>query len=84
MKFEDRSQGETEGQELSLPRRRVETCHEYVQASASTLKQEEREFVVDSGASMYMVSKKDLNKAELETAKVSRSPPMVMTPTATC
>ena len=36
-------------------------------AGASTIKPEEREFVVDSGASMHMVSKKDLNKAELET-----------------
>ena len=31
---------------------------------ASTLKPEEREFVVDSGASMHMISKKDLNSAE--------------------
>ena len=33
---------------------------------ASTLKPEEREFVVDSGASMHMISKKDLSKAEME------------------
>ena len=32
---------------------------------ASTLKPEEREFVVDSGASMHMISKKDLNDAEI-------------------
>ena len=32
----------------------------------STLKPEEREFVVDSGLSMHMISKKDLNSAELE------------------
>ena len=32
----------------------------------STLKPEEREFVVDSGASMHMISKKDLNSSELE------------------
>ena len=31
---------------------------------ASTLKPEEREFVVDSGASMHMISKKDLSNAE--------------------
>ena len=31
----------------------------------STLKPEEREFVVDSGASMHMISKKDLNSAEI-------------------
>ena len=34
---------------------------------ASTLKPEEREFVVDSGASMHMISKKDLNDAEMDT-----------------
>ena len=46
---------------------------------ASTLKPEERKFVVDSGASMHMISKKDLNDAELETAKTSRSPTTVIT-----
>ena len=48
---------------------------------ASTLKPEEREFVVDSGASMHMISKKDLNSAELETVTTSRSP---MTPMEKC
>ena len=33
----------------------------------STLKPEESEFVVDSRATMHMISKKDLNSAELET-----------------
>ena len=33
---------------------------------ASTLKPEEREFVVDSGASMHMISKKDLSNAEMD------------------
>ena len=46
---------------------------------ASTLKPEEREFVVDSGASMHMISKKDLNSVELETLTTSRSPTTVMT-----
>ena len=45
----------------------------------STLKPEEREFVVDSGASMHTISKKDLNSAELETVTTSRSPVMVIT-----
>ena len=46
----------------------------------STLKPEEREFVVDSGASMHMISrKKDLNSAELETVTTSRSPTTVFT-----
>ena len=45
---------------------------------ASTLKPEEREFVVDSGASMHMISKKDLNSAEMETLTTSRSPMTVV------
>ena len=45
--------------------------------SPSTIQPEEREFVVDSGASMHMISKKDLNSAELETVTTSRSPTTV-------
>ena len=45
----------------------------------SNLKPEEREFVVDSGASMHMISKKDLHSAELETVTTSRSPTTVIT-----
>ena len=41
---------------------------------ASTLKPEEREFVVDSGASMHMISKKDLSNAEMDTLTKSCSP----------
>ena len=40
----------------------------------STLKPEEREFVVDSGASMHMISKKDLSKAEMDTLTKLCSP----------
>ena len=40
-------------------------------AGASVKKPEEREFVVDSRASMHMLSKKDLNSADLETVLVS-------------
>ena len=47
--------------------------------SPSTIKPEEREFVVDSGESMHMISKKDLNSAELETVTTSRSPTTVIT-----
>ena len=39
--------------------------------AVSTLKPEERESVVDSGASMHMVSKRDLDSAELEDIKKS-------------
>ena len=45
----------------------------------STLKPEEREFVVDSGASMHMISKKDLSNAELDTLTKSCSPTIVIT-----
>ena len=46
---------------------------------ASTLKPEEREFVVDSGASMHMISKKDLRDAEMDTLTKSRSPTIGIT-----
>ena len=46
---------------------------------ASNLKPEEREFVVDSSASMHMISKKDLNSAGLDTLTKSRSPTTVIT-----
>ena len=46
---------------------------------ASTLKLEEREYVVDSGASMHMISKKDLSDAEMNTLTKSCSPTIVMT-----
>ena len=46
---------------------------------ASTLKLEERKFVVDSGASMHMISKKDLSDAEMDTLTKSRSPTIVIT-----
>ena len=45
---------------------------------ASTLKPEEREFVGDSGASMHMISKKDLNDADMDTLTKSCSPTMVI------
>ena len=45
----------------------------------SAIKPEEREFVVDSGASMHMISKKDLNSAELESVTTSKSSTTVMT-----
>ena len=45
----------------------------------STLKPEEREFVVDSGASMHMISKKDLSDPEMDTLTKSCSPTIVIT-----
>ena len=55
------------------------SAEEWVLPAASTKEPEEREFVVGLGASMQMVSKKDLNSAELETMRTSRSPTRVMT-----
>ena len=46
---------------------------------ASKLKPKEREFVVDSGASMHMISKKDLSDAEMDTLTKSCSPTTVIT-----
>ena len=46
---------------------------------ASSLKPQEREFVVDSSASMHMISKKDLNSAEMDTLTKSCSPTTVIT-----
>ena len=46
---------------------------------ASTLKPEERKFVVDSGTSMHMISKKELSKAEMDTLTKSCSPTIVIT-----
>ena len=46
---------------------------------ASTRKSEEREFVVDSGASMHMISKEDLNDAAMDTLTKSCSPTIVIT-----
>ena len=46
---------------------------------AATLKLEEREFVVDSGAPMHMISKKDLNDAAMDTLTKSCSPTIVIT-----
>ena len=45
----------------------------------STLKPEEREFVVDSGASMHMISKNDLSDVEMDTLTKSCSPTIVIT-----
>ena len=46
---------------------------------ASTLEPEEQEFVVDSRASMHMISKKDLRNAEMDTLTKSCSLTIVIT-----
>ena len=47
-------------------------AQEWVLPVAETNEPEEREFVVGLGASMHMVSKRDLNKTELETMRTSK------------
>ena len=50
----------------------------------STLKPEEREFVVDSGASMHMISEKDLNSAELESVTPSNMKEQILREVLKC
>ena len=45
----------------------------------SSTKPEERTFETDSGASLHMPSRKDLNSAEQDTIRVSRNPTTVIT-----
>ena len=88
-KFEDRSQEETEWQERwareaawklkEQNRATFFSPSENMCLPATNLKLEEREFVVDSGASMHMISKKDLNDAEMDTLTKSCSPTIVIT-----
>ena len=97
-KFKERSQQETQWQEQrtrkaawrlakNIPKyflrrhnlRRLGVCLRH-----QPLKPEAKEFVVDSGALMHMISKKDLNSAELETVTTSRSPTTVITTNGKC
>ena len=52
---------------------------EWVARCTVVIDVQQREFVIYSGASMHMISKKDLNSAELETVTTSRSPTTVIT-----
>ena len=45
----------------------------------SNLKPEERKFVANSGASMHVISKRDLNSDEMDTLTKSCSPAIVIT-----
>ena len=84
MKFEDRSHEETDRQQrCARCKARNLAKHRYKlkgkDQAAFYFPAEEGEFVVNSGASMHMVSKRDLNSAELETMRTSRCPTTVMT-----
>ena len=50
-----------------------------MQAPITSKSSEELEFVVDSGASLHMMSKKDLSSEEMGTVKRSRNPTVVLT-----
>ena len=93
-KFEDRSQDETEWQEQgareaawkltkSVLKPKEQERATFFPSSENrclpALKPEEREFVVDSGASMHMISKKDLGNAEMDTLTKSCSPTIIIT-----
>ena len=91
MKFEDKSQEETERRERCarargdawilakkiLKLKETDTAtffsptNEWCHPAPSVIKPEEREFVADSGASMHMLNRKDLNSVELEIVRVS-------------
>ena len=93
-KFEDRFEEETEWQEqgareaawrlaksvLKLKEKNIAAFFfRKLVSLASTLKLEEREFVVDFGASMHMISKKDLSNAEMDILTKSCSLTIVLT-----
>ena len=99
-KFEDRSQEETEWQELGAREaawklaKNVFKLKEHERAAFFSSPENRclpnpglnaqrmhliREFVVDSGASMHMISKKDLSDAEMDTLTKSCSPTIVIT-----
>ena len=48
-------------------------------APVASKRPEEKEFVVDSGASMHIMSKKELSSEEMGTGKRSRNPIAVLT-----
>ena len=52
---------------------------ERVMLAPTSKRPEEREFVVDSGASMHMMSKKDFSSDELDTLRRSRNTTVVLT-----
>ena len=55
------------------------TAEAWVMPAPSPAKPEERHIVIDSGASMHMLTKNYLNSGELKTLKRSRSPTTVVT-----
>ena len=91
VKFEDPSHEKTERRHRCARSKAWNLCQKHIQAQRERQSYIPlargrmgapgcvREFVVDSGASIEMVSKRDLNSAELETMRTSRNPTTVMT-----
>ena len=50
-----------------------------VMPAPTSKRPEEREFVVDSGASMHMLSKNELSSEEMDTGRRCKNPPVVLT-----
>ena len=97
LKFEERSQEETERQErcargdawrlaknILKEKLFFSPTNEWSLPAPSTVKPEEREFVVDSGASMHMVSRKDLNFSRIGNRKTLTIRRRLLQPTAKC
>ena len=49
------------------------STNEWCLPASSVIKVEKRKFVIDSGASIHMLSRKDLNSVELESVRTSKS-----------
>ena len=95
-KFEERTQDETQHAPAETPgnwqRKSVNSKMEsretfcspaevWVMSAFFSTNPEEREFVIDSGASMHMLNKKDPSSGELETLRRSRNRITVVTAT---
>ena len=63
----------------TVPGKLYSSAEEWVLPGALSQEPEGREFVADSGASMHMVSNKNLNSAELETMRMSKNLTTLMT-----
>ena len=53
-------------------------AEEWILPAAFIIKPDERDYVVDSGATMHKVSRKDLNFAELVKVRISKNPTTVV------
>ena len=57
----------------------IRTTQEKVVASRSASEQTDREFIVESGASLHMMSKTDLTSGEKDTIRRSKKPTVITT-----